>query len=229
MDIEDTNPAAPRPHQRPLSVVMIDVGGRKYPMRTVSQCRTCMSPYRMEIEQAILEQHGYMTIANALVGRESGRLPNPGHQSIRDHVLKNHMPLGPTAERALVEERAKQIGRDIETHTAGLADYASVNQIIVQRGMDRLARGELQPTMSELLTAIRMQHAIESTTEDGLDAAAWQEALVAYMEVAAQFIPQENLHAYGQALTRNPVLKAMMTGGQRRPEPKALETAPFEA
>jgi hypothetical protein len=229
MDIEDTNPAAPRPHQRPGSVVMVDVGGRQYPMRTVTQCRTCMSPHRLEIEQAILEQRSYASIANALLDRETGRLPHPGNQSIRDHVLKNHMPIGPTAERALVEERAQAIGRDIETYTAGLANYATVNEIIVQRGMERLARGELQPSMSELLTAIRMQHAIESTTEDGLDAAAWQEALVAYMEVAAQFIPQENLHAYGQALTRNPVLKAMMTGGQRRPEPKALETAPFEA
>lgn len=225
MDIEDTAPPAPRPYQRPGSVVMVDIGGRKYPMKTVSQCRTCMSPYRLEIEQAILEQHGYMTIANALVGREPGRLPNPGHQSIRDHVLKNHMPLGPTAERALVEQRAEQIGRDIETHTAGLANYATVNEIIVQRGMERLARGELQPSMSELLTAIRMQHAIESTSEDGLDAAAWQEALVAYMEVAARFIPPESLQAYGQALTQNPVLKAMMTGNRhQQEEPKALET-----
>jgi hypothetical protein len=187
-----------------------------------------MSPYRLEIEQAILEQHSYMSIANALLDREPGRLPNPGHQSIRDHVLKNHMPLGPTAERALVEERAKAIGRDIENHTAGLANYATVNEVIIQRGMDRLARGELHPSMSELLIAIRMQHAIESTSEEGLDAAAWQEALVAYMEVAARFIPPESLQAYGQALTQNPVLKAMMTGNRQSPRPKALETAHSE-
>lgn len=228
MDVEDTNPPAPQHRQRPLSVVMVDVGGRQYPMRTVSQCRTCMSPYRLEIEQAILEQHGYLTIANTLIDREPGRLPNPSHQSIRDHVLKNHMPIGPTAERALVEARAKTIGRDIETHTASLANYAAVNEIVVQRGMDRLARGELQPTMGELLTAIRMQHVIESTSQDGLDAAAWQEALVAYMEVAVNFVPKESLHAFGQALAGNPVIKAMMTGNRETPEPRAIETAHSE-
>lgn len=222
MDVEDINPTPLPPRQRPGSVVMVDIGGRRYPMKTVSQCRTCMSPYRLEIEQAILEQRSYMSIAMAISDRVSGRLPNPGHQSIRDHVLKNHMPIGPTAERALVEERAKAIGRDIENYASGLADYATVNEIIIQRGMDRLARGELQPSMSELLTAIRMQHVIEATSEDGLDSAAWQEALVAYLEVAQKFIPADQMQAYGQALANHPVLRAMMTTS--RPEPKALET-----
>lgn len=201
---------------------MVEINGKKYPMKRVQQCRTCMSPYRMEIEQAILEQHSYRKIANAVVDREPGHLPNPSYQSIRDHVNNGHMPIGPSAERALVESRAKQIGRDIEEYASSLADYATVNEIIIQRGMERLARGELRPSMSELLTAIRMQHTIESTSEDGLDSAAWQQALVAYMEVAQQFIPVDHLQAYGQALAQHPVLRAMMTGSA----PKALETAP---
>lgn len=224
MDAEDITPPPPAPYQRPMSVIMVDIGGRQYPMKTIAQCRTCMSPYRLEIEQAVLEQHSYMSIAMAIADRTPGRLPNPGHQSIRDHVLKNHMPIGPTAERALVEKRAEQIGRDIENYASGLADYATVNEIVIQRGMERLARGELQPSMSELLAAIRMQHTIESTSEEGLDSAAWQEALVAYLEVAQRFIPPDSMQAYGQALANHPVLRAMMTGS--KPEPKALETAP---
>lgn len=223
MDFEDANPTPPANRERPLSVIMVDVGGRQYPMKTVPQCRTCMSPYRLEIEQAILEQHSYMSIANTLVDRQPGRLPNPGHQSIRFHVVNGHMPVGPTAERALVERRAEQIGRSIEDYTSGLADYATVNEIIIQRGMERIARGELQPSMSELLTAIRNQHTIEATSNDGLDSAAWQEALVAYLEVAQKFIPADQMQAYGQALANHPVLRAMMTGTH---QPKALETAP---
>lgn len=208
---------------RPGSVVMIEVNGQRYPMKTVPQCRTCMSPYRLEIEQAVLEQRSYQKIADAVADREPGTLPNPGYQSIRDHVNKNHMPIGPTSERALVEERAKQIGRDIENYASGLADYVSVNQIIIQRGMDRLARGELKPSMSELLTAIRMQHSIETSTDEGVDAQAWQEAIVAYMEVAQRFIPREHFQAYGAALAQHPVLRALMSGGTPQ-EPKALET-----
>jgi uncharacterized protein YktA (UPF0223 family) len=123
-----------------------------------------------------------------------------------------------------VEERAKQIGRDIETHASGLADYASVNQIVIQRGMDRLAKGDLKPSMAELLTAIRMQHSIEAASEEGVDAQAWQEALVAYMEVARDFIPVDQMQAYGQALASHPVLRAMMAGQKTSPTP-ALETA----
>lgn len=197
---------------RPGSVVMVEIGGRKYPMKTASQCRTCMSPHRLEIEQAILEGRSYGKIAAVVAEREPGTPPNPSYQSIRDHVNRGHMPIGPTADRALVEQRAKDIGRDIEQYAAGLADYRSVNQIIIQRGMDRLARGELRPSMSELLTAIRMEHAMESSTDQGVDAEAWQGALVAYMEVAQQFIPQDSLQAYGQALAQHPVLRAMMTG-----------------
>lgn len=211
---------------RPGAVLMVEVNGRKYPMKRVPQCRTCMSPYRLEIEQAVLDQYSYKKIEAAVADREPGPLPNPSWQSVRDHVVKGHMPIGPTAERALVEERAKQIGRDIEEYSSSLANYATVNEIIIQRGMERISRGELKPSMSELLTAIRMQHSIESTSEEGLDSAAWQQALVAYMEVAQQFIPIEHLQAYGQALAQHPVLRALMTGGAS--SPKALETAPDE-
>lgn len=207
------------PAGRPGSVVTIEVNGQRYPMKTVPQCRTCMSPYRLEIEQAILEQRSYQKIADAVADREPGSLPNPGYQSIRDHVRKNHMPIGPTAERALVEARAQQIGRDIENYAAGLADYRSVNQIIIQRGMERLARGELKPSMGELLTAIRNEHAMESATQDGTTAEAYMEALIRYMEVAQAFIPPENFQEYGQALARDPILRALMAGQS----PKALE------
>jgi hypothetical protein len=199
---------------------MIEVNGQKYPMKTVPQCRTCMSPYRLEIEQAVLEQRSYQKIADAVADRKPGVHPNPGYQSIRDHVNKGHMPIGPTAERALVEARAKDIGRDIETYAAGLADYRSVNQIIIQRGMDRLARGELKPSMAELLTAIRQEHAMETATDSTVTEEAYQQAIIAYMEVAQAFIPPDRFQEYGQALARHPVIRALMSGQA----PKALET-----
>lgn len=211
---------------RPGSVVMVEVNGQRYPMKTVPQCRTCMSPYRLEIEQAVLEQRSYQKIADAVADRDPGTLPNPGYQSIRDHVNKGHMPIGPTAERALVEARAKQIGRDIETYASGLADYRSVNQIIIQRGMDRLARGELKPSMAELLTAIRQEHAMETATESGTTVAAYEQAIVRYMEVAQQFIDPDRFQAYGQALAKDPILRAIISGQASKEVegPKALET-----
>lgn len=213
MDHDDAFPVVP--DDRPGSMIMVEVNGQQYPMKTVTQCRTCMSPYRRQIEQYLIEGMSYGWIATEVSGyekRPNQRFDHPTLYSIREHVARNHMPLGPTAERALIEQRSQEIGRDLEGYQGSLADYAAANQLIISRGMAKMARGELSPSMGDLLNAVRMQHSIEQAKEEGVDSAAWQEALVAYMEVAQQFIPQESIQAYGQALAKHPVLRAMMSG-----------------
>jgi hypothetical protein len=207
---EDAYPEAPT--SPPGSMIMVEVNGQLYPMKRVTQCRTCMSPYRQEIEQLVIEGNSYRMIAESIKDRPRApqqRLPHPGLDSVHTHVMNNHMPIGPTTERALIERRSKEIGRDLMDHGESLVDYVTANEVIIQRGMNRLSSGELKPSMGDLLTAIRNQHAISQAVEGGVDAAAWQEALVAYMEVATQFVPAEFLGAYGEALSRHPVLRAL--------------------
>jgi hypothetical protein len=217
MNHDDVFPEAT--NERPGSMVMVEVNGQQYPMKTATQCRTCMSPYRRQIEQYLIEGMSYGWIANEIGGYEkkkNQRFDHPTLYSVREHVARNHMPLGPTAERALIEQRSQEIGRDLEQYQGSLVDHVAANQLVISRGMAKLARGELSPSMSDLLNAVRMQQSIEQSKEEGVDSAAWQEALVAYMEVAQQFIPPESIQSYGQALAQHPVLRAMM-GGQQRP------------
>jgi tetratricopeptide (TPR) repeat protein len=180
-----------------------------------------MSPYRKDIEEMILEGHSYGTIAREIASREQkGRFPHPEASSIQNHYHKNHMPIGPTVERALIERRSKEIGRSLEEYKESLIDYQAANQIILQKGMARIVRGEITPSMADLQRAIQLQHTFEQATEDSLDSDAWQEALLAYMDVAREFIPQDSMEAYGRALAKHPVLRSMMMG-QR--QPAALE------
>jgi hypothetical protein len=205
--------AYPEVNTTPGSMVMVSVNGQQYPRKTVSQCHTCMSPYRLEIERYLIEGHSYQGIATTVGGwpvKPNQRWGHPAAIGIRHHVERKHMPLGPTAERALIEQRSKEIGRSLEDYQSSLVDHVAANQIVIQRGMARLAAGSLEPSMSDLMTAIRNQQAIEQAAEGGVDSATWQEALVAYMEVAQKFIPAEMLNSYGQALSQHPILRAMM-------------------
>jgi hypothetical protein len=208
MNQDDAFPEAPASH--PGSMVMVDVNGAQYPMKRVAQCRTCTSPHRRDIERMILDGVSYNNIVREIGSRpEPDRWPHPLVSSVRTHVANGHMPIGPTMERALIERRSQEIGRDLEGHQESLIDYAAANELIIQRGMARVFRGELKPTMTDLMKAISVQHTIHQATEEGVDADTWQDALLAYMEVAQEFVPPERQQAFGQALSRHPVLKAM--------------------
>lgn len=196
----------------PASAIMVEIGGQRFPMKSVPQCRTCQSPYRLEIEQAICSGASYAAAADIVLGRAQGRMPHPSADNIKYHVSAKHMPIGATMQHLLIADRAKEIGRSIEDSSQTLVDYISTNRAIIQKGMDRIATGELQPNMSELLTAIRIEHQVQASTGDALDSEAWQQALIAYMEVATAFIPQDRIGEYGRALAKHPILRALVSG-----------------
>lgn len=206
----------PPADNRPGSMVMINIHGAQYPLKTVTQCRTCMSPHRRMIENAVLEGLSYKTIAQSLEGLPLGprNWPHPAVESIKRHVNSNHMPIGPTTERALIERRSQEIGRSLEDHATSLVDYQAMNELIISRGMASMARGELKPSMGDVLRAISNQHNFAMAAEDGLDSQAWQEALMAYMDVANELMPPELMGEFGRRLAQHPVLRnlAMRSG-----------------
>jgi hypothetical protein len=103
----------------------------------------------------------------------------------------------------------------METYGSTLIDYVAANRTVIQMGMDRIAKGELQPNISEMLAAIRMEHTVQQSMDGGLDAQAWQDAMLIYMEVAQRFIPAEKMGEYGRALATNPILRGIIAGEQK--------------
>lgn len=211
----------PVPETRPGSMVMINVHGAQYPLKTVTQCRTCMSPHRMMIENAVLEGQSYKTIAKSLEGLPLGHRgwPHPAMDSIQRHVNSNHMPIGPTTERILIERRSEEIGRSLENHATSLIDYQGLNELIIQRGVSGMARGELKPSMGDVLRAISNQHNFAMAAEDSVDSQAWQDALLAYMDVVNEMMPPEMMGEFGRRLAQHPVLRNLAV----RSAPPAIE------
>lgn len=189
-------------------MVMTRINGRDYPMRSEPKCRTCQSPHREFIERELVAGRSYRAIAKQLEGLPEGAMAHPSDHGIGEHVRGGHLPVPHEQRRDLVEQRAKAIGKSIETDH-NLVDYVAVNQMILHRGFERLQAGEIEPDTKDLLTAIATLHKIETTSPEGYDVEAYQEAMFVYMDVAQRFIPPEVFEEYGAALRRNPILRAI--------------------
>lgn len=201
--------AQPLPErQPPASMVMTVVNGRQYPMRSVYNCRTCQSPHRQFIEDELIRGRSYTAIARQVADLPEGPMPHPSNQGVAAHVQNGHMPVPHEQRRGIIEKRARDIGKSIDTDE-NLVDYVAANHLVVQRGVERLASGEIDVDTRDLLSAISILHKIETTSPEGYDVEAYQEAMFVYMEVAQKFMPREVFDAYGKALRRNPILRAI--------------------
>jgi len=200
----------------PSSMVMTRIGGKEYPLRSVPNCKTCQDPNRILIENELIRGMSYASIARSLEGKPEGSLGHPGAVAISDHVKNGHLPLGPSTQRRMIERRAKDIGRSIDEAEDTLVDYVTVNQMIVSRGFERMQDGEINPDVTDVIAASKFLHQIEQTVGGGLDEQAWESAMLAYMDVARQFIPPDRWQEYGAALYQNPILRAMAAASERK-------------
>lgn len=196
-------------HPHPSSMVVTRIGGVDYPMRSVPSCKTCQSPHRLAIENDLVKGLSYASIARSLVDLPGGHLGNPSAEGISDHVRKGHIPVGASAQRRLIERRAKEIGRSIEDSEESLVDYVTVSQMIVARGFERMQGGEIAPDLGDVIAASKFLYQIDQSAEGGMDQEVMLQALHAYMEVARSFIPQERWQEYGALMERHPVLRAI--------------------
>lgn len=192
------------------SMVMTRIGGVEYPMRSVPTCRTCQSPYRVEIENDLLRGYSYAAIARGIEGRAPGNLPHPSAESISAHLSNQHMPVQAAAQRRLIERRAEEIGRNIENEVEALADHVTLARMVVARGFERLQSGEIQPDLDEALAASRFLFQVEQQQDTSdLDQQALLQVLHAYMEITQQFVPPEQWEAYGRAVRSHPIIREM--------------------
>jgi hypothetical protein len=195
----------------PRSMTMVRVGGKTYPARFESTCKTCQSPYRHEIESQLLQGRSYKVIIDHLVSTyaDGGPKGHPGKDSLSNHLRGNHMPLNAVVEREIIERRSAAIGLDVENAARTLVDHVVANETIIERGFQRLQAGEIQPTMRDLLTAIRNQIAIEADAEDGLDSEVWRTALMEYMAILGRVLTPEQRVEFARLADASPVLRAL--------------------
>lgn len=191
------------------SMVMTRIGGHDYPMRSEPNCKTCQSPNRLYIEASLLRAQSYASIARSLSGLPPGEKGHPTDEGIAAHVKNGHVPINQGIQRRIIERRAKEIGRSVEDDEDTLADYVTVNQMIVDKGLAMLAEGNLELKGTDVIAASKFLHQVEQGAGGDIDVQAWIEAVMEYMEIAQKFIPPAAWQAYSAALQKSPVLKAL--------------------
>lgn len=199
----------PHDHTPPPSAAMVRIGGRDYPMVTSRRCHTCQSPHRRFIENEILAGRSYAAIHRQLAEMSDGPLPKPSVQGLTNHVKEGHLPQPVKTRRRIIEKRAEELGAAINGED-DLTDYITVNDLVINRGLERLMAGEIEPGASDLLKAIDLKHKIESTSQQGYDAEAFTESMFIYFDETKKIMSPEQWDVFARALQRNPILKAMM-------------------
>lgn len=193
------------------SIVSYRLGGREYPMVSVHACKVCQSPHRLTIESDIIGGRTWGTIERAIKAQDPDC--DLSTRNIRDHYHNSHMPVEQEVSRRIIERRAEARGMDIERGVDTLIDGLTAAELVVQKGVEALQSGELKPDIKDMLTAARLIETF-GTGEDGADEGAYVEAFMVYHETAAQIMSPEQFAAFGRALSRNEVLKALVARSQ---------------
>jgi hypothetical protein len=118
-------------------------------------------------------QHSYVSIAAwvsdldviTIEGVEV-RWPPLTTTQLSHHFNSNHCPVDARVLKELSEQRAQQLGVDYSELTGPFIDYLVYTKMIVAQGQQRLARGEIKPTMRDTLTAARLLADIETAAEE---------------------------------------------------------------
>lgn len=188
-----------------VSMVTYKVGGREYPMKTNRSCKVCMSPYRFEIEEAIVAGRAYQKIVDHLPdGHELNK------RNVKDHFLNRHMPLEVSSTRAIIEQRAAAVGKSIEDSAEELVDGVSLAKVVVMKTFEAIADGTAIPGVRDGLRAMKLLSDLGEYDGGGdMDMVAMTEAFMIYHETAQATMDVDQFERFQTMLENNPALKAL--------------------
>src|SRR5262245_38488881 len=133
------------------SLASVEVGDREYPMVTESRCKTCAHPLRLEIEKALAEGNVYSRILREIV--PDGSLTE---RNLRDHLANQHMPVAAKAVRQVIAEQTEQALTALTPMVENLVGHLAFAQQVVDRVQQRLAAGEIEPSIRDGIAAAKL-------------------------------------------------------------------------
>lgn len=197
-----------RPRQQGgASLASYRFGGRTYPFRTVASCLTCQSPYRLEIEEMIAKGVPYSRIVTDL-DLTAGRNRVTARSMIA-HFNNGHMPVESESVRRILERRAVERGQSIEEGVAAIVDGHGFAEIVLEASVQRLASGEIAPTVQDGLNAAKLLETLRPVA-DGNNESDYLIAFTEYHSTAQQIMTESQFQEFGRLLSANPTLKALL-------------------
>lgn len=211
--MEDEAPIISSDHQ--ASVVRVKIGNKAVDARKVKSCLTCNHPARMAIEEMLLHGESYQAIIRRFsevkytVGGRQQVLPKIDYKTLRAHYTNGHMPLEATVVRDLIEKRAAEVGSDYEAIGKRFADKVLFAQMVVAKGQQRLATGEIQPDVKETLAAAKFLQDVEDASKGAEGTEIWAQAMEVYFTVARQVMNDETWSRFVALLDSNTILRGI--------------------
>lgn len=182
------------------SVASYRLGGKTYPLKTSTECFTCQSPFRASVERAILRGYSYRTISDHLPADHA--IPP---RDLAHHVKSGHMPLAESVKRVIIEERAKELGRDVVEFEGNLADHITLARMVASRSFERMIDGDEEPTIDQGLRAADILARL-GLGEAALDQEAAMGAFMLCITHAQAVMDAEQWSRYISALADDPEL-----------------------
>lgn len=185
------------------------VGGREYPQVRVNTCKTCTSPYRTQIENALLKSYGYTAIVRSLP--EDAALST---RNIAEHMRRGHLPLDESVRRVMIEEDARERGLDIEGYESTLANHVTFAKLGLQKVLQKMMDGDLEPDLDHGIAFANLLTKVEDKAGDDFDTQALTQGFVVYMEAMMAICTPEQVQQITNRIATNPVMRGLLSRSQ---------------
>lgn len=206
VDHDDTEPFRKK--------VTYELGGYLYEMPVEPKCKTCRSPYRPQVESALIRGFSYAEIERGLP--DDALL---SWRNISDHHANGHMPLRERAKRVLIEQRAEELNLDIENAEAQIIDHLTLGRATINRVFERMSSGEIEPEISDAIQFSRLILQMEElAAADGggsLDSSVLRDLLMVYSQVLNEHCDAATLERVHEDLFNHPVVIAIRGESQQ--------------
>jgi len=193
------------------SAVVYRLGGRQYPMMTASQCLTCNSPYRVEIERALIRSYSAASIHRSLPAAGQSAL---SVHNILEHARK-HLPVDHSIRQAAIEARSRELGIDVASAEGALVDHISFARLGLQQVYEAMVEGKVHPDVKDGIAFANVLLKVEERSGGGMDEEMMARGFLAYMSALRQVCTPGQIQSMNDLIQADPIMKSLLGRSER--------------